>query len=254
MDLLKKGLVWRVGNGESIKIWGDRWIPQLSSYKIQSPIKCFTEVDMVAMLIDGEKSEWKVEVVKKVFNEVEAEIICGLPVSKTGRSNKQIWAPSKSGVFNVKSAYHFEMQMRRSGCLVEGSSPVQKWPSEEVDFGFVWRKMTQFLSMEELELTAIVLRNIWSRRNKFIFESCFNSPANIFEQAEMSKAEYMVANSAECPGRNLAEREEVRWRKPREGVTKLNWDAAFLKDSKRMGAGVVFRDQEWDILLSAFIP
>ncbi|KAF5445202.1 hypothetical protein F2P56_034269 [Juglans regia] len=173
MNLLKEGLVWRVGNGESIKIWGDRWIPQLSSYKIQSPIKCLNEVDKVAVLIDGEKGEWKLELVKEVFNEVEARIICGLPVSKAGRPDKQIWAPSKSGVFNVKSAYHFEMQRRKrlqgesSSCVAvvdvwaESKSPVQKWPSKEVDFGFVWRKMSQSLSMEELELIAIVLRNIW---------------------------------------------------------------------------------------------
>ena len=30
--------VWRVGNGESIKIWGDRWIMSPTSYAIQSPI------------------------------------------------------------------------------------------------------------------------------------------------------------------------------------------------------------------------
>ncbi|KAF5445203.1 hypothetical protein F2P56_034270 [Juglans regia] len=66
--------------------------------------------------------------------------------------------------------------------------------------------------------------------------------------------EYMVANSAECPRRNFAERREVRWKKPREGVTKINWDAALLKGSKRMGIGIVFRDQEGDILLSACIP
>jgi hypothetical protein len=26
-DLLEGGLRWRVGNGKSIKIWGDRWFP-----------------------------------------------------------------------------------------------------------------------------------------------------------------------------------------------------------------------------------
>ncbi|KAF5445799.1 hypothetical protein F2P56_034822 [Juglans regia] len=136
----------------------------------------------------------------------------------------------------------------------ERRSPVQKWPSAEVDFGSVWRKMSQSLSMEELDLSAIVLRNIWLRRNMFIFESCFNSPASIFQQAEMTRIEYMTANNTECPGRNIVERREVRWKKPREGVTKINWDAAFLKSSKRMGIGIVFRDQEGDILLSACIP
>jgi hypothetical protein len=36
-DLLKQGLVWRVGNGESINIWGDRWLPTPITYTVQSP-------------------------------------------------------------------------------------------------------------------------------------------------------------------------------------------------------------------------
>jgi hypothetical protein len=29
-DLLKEGLVWRVGNGESIEVWNQNWIPRSS--------------------------------------------------------------------------------------------------------------------------------------------------------------------------------------------------------------------------------
>jgi hypothetical protein len=34
--LLKEGLMWRVGNGESIQIWHDKWLPSPTSYVIQS--------------------------------------------------------------------------------------------------------------------------------------------------------------------------------------------------------------------------
>jgi hypothetical protein len=37
LDLLKKGLVWRVENGQSIRIWRDSWIPRPHSYKLVSP-------------------------------------------------------------------------------------------------------------------------------------------------------------------------------------------------------------------------
>jgi hypothetical protein len=37
-NLLKNGANWRVGNGSSIRIWGDRWMPDQFSPKIISPV------------------------------------------------------------------------------------------------------------------------------------------------------------------------------------------------------------------------
>jgi hypothetical protein len=36
VDLLKEGLIWRVGNGESIDMWKDHWIPRGSSRRPSS--------------------------------------------------------------------------------------------------------------------------------------------------------------------------------------------------------------------------
>jgi hypothetical protein len=27
VDLIKEGIIWRIGNGESVNIWTDTWIP-----------------------------------------------------------------------------------------------------------------------------------------------------------------------------------------------------------------------------------
>ena len=37
LDLLKKGLIWRVGDGKSIRMWRDSWIPRPFSYRPISP-------------------------------------------------------------------------------------------------------------------------------------------------------------------------------------------------------------------------
>ena len=36
-DVINKGVVWRVWNGESIKIWEHKWLPEPSNSKVVSP-------------------------------------------------------------------------------------------------------------------------------------------------------------------------------------------------------------------------
>ncbi|MCI24538.1 F-box protein, partial [Trifolium medium] len=38
-DVLDKGARWRVGNGASIKIWKDKWLPNQAGFKVWSPVK-----------------------------------------------------------------------------------------------------------------------------------------------------------------------------------------------------------------------
>jgi len=35
--VLERGLMWRVGNGDNIQIWQDKWIPKPTTYKIRWP-------------------------------------------------------------------------------------------------------------------------------------------------------------------------------------------------------------------------
>ena len=36
-ELVKNGLRWRLGNGENIWVWSDKWLPVASKYKVVSP-------------------------------------------------------------------------------------------------------------------------------------------------------------------------------------------------------------------------
>lgn len=110
------------------------------------------------MLIDEHKGEWKVDVKKEVFNEGEAGLICGLPVSKTGSSDKQIWAPSMSGVFNVKYAYHFKMQRR----ILEESSNAS---FEKEGWSDIWR--LKILGVIKMFLHKVLNNCLPTRRKLF---------------------------------------------------------------------------------------
>lgn len=58
MELLKKGLVWRVGNGQTIEIWGQKWMPT-PSYRVQVPIRVLEAYAKVCELIDAKTRRWK---------------------------------------------------------------------------------------------------------------------------------------------------------------------------------------------------
>jgi hypothetical protein len=51
-ELLSQGLLWRVGDGYSIKIWGDRWLPTPITHSVQSPTNLLGQNALVSELID----------------------------------------------------------------------------------------------------------------------------------------------------------------------------------------------------------
>ena len=103
--IVKQGLWWRIGNGEHVQVWGDKWLPTPSTYKVTSPRMFMHDQTMVSELIDKENASWKTEVVDALFLPHEAEVIKSIPLSMHLPANKQIWACSSNGVFTVRSAY-----------------------------------------------------------------------------------------------------------------------------------------------------
>lgn len=94
-----------MGNGKSIRIWKDKWLPIPSSYKVTSPMSIFHEEARVEELIDANSGSWKQEILSQVFLPHEAEIIGGITLSSNLQNDRQIWAPIATGLFSVRSAY-----------------------------------------------------------------------------------------------------------------------------------------------------
>lgn len=76
-------------------------------------MKSFNEDARVMELIDATCGNWNEDVVRRILDEYEAELVCSLPMSQTSLQDKYIWAPTKNGIFNVKSAYHMNMSRTR---------------------------------------------------------------------------------------------------------------------------------------------
>jgi hypothetical protein len=115
-ELLSQGLLRRVGDGHSIKIWEDRWLLTPITHSVQSPTNLFGQTAMVFDLIDQTQGCWKRELLTEVFLPEEAQVIYNVPLSPCLPQNRQIWKATKNEVFTVRSAYHLGKELSTLAC------------------------------------------------------------------------------------------------------------------------------------------
>jgi hypothetical protein len=111
-ELLVHEMIWRVGDGKSIQVWGDRWLPRPTSYAIQSIPNTISTNAKVADLIDEELKGWNLSLVNEVFDEDEAKAISQIPLSPGLLKDRLIWMGTKNEEFTVRSAYHLSKELK----------------------------------------------------------------------------------------------------------------------------------------------
>ena len=95
--VVKEGLQWKVGNGECIWIWEDKWLPLSSTYKVVAPNTFLHSNTRVSKLIDSTNASWKSAVIDVLFLPHEAETIKSIPLSSRLPEDRLIWAMSFNG-------------------------------------------------------------------------------------------------------------------------------------------------------------
>ena len=103
LELLKKGIIWRVGNGTLIRTWRDPWIPRPYSYRPITP-KRNCRFNRVSDFLDM-NGAWRMDRLRDHFWAMDIEHILKIRTSPRLRTDFVAWAPEKSGLFTVRSAY-----------------------------------------------------------------------------------------------------------------------------------------------------
>jgi hypothetical protein len=78
--LLQEGMLWRVGDGRTIRIWQDRLIPSPTTFAIQTPMNTLDFEANVCSLIDEDTKWWNTGLIHSIFNQEEAQLICSIPL------------------------------------------------------------------------------------------------------------------------------------------------------------------------------
>ncbi|XP_030957684.1 uncharacterized protein LOC115979763 [Quercus lobata] len=118
-DVIRKGMVWRIGTGEALRIKEDRWLPGHANCSVISPLPSMSPDVKVSSLIDPDRVAWRTEVVQQLFLPHEADIILGIPLSSRSPDDRIIWAHTPSEfraeifvtsawfLWNRRNAVHF---------------------------------------------------------------------------------------------------------------------------------------------------
>lgn len=75
-------MVWHIGNGNSVRIKQDQWLPNQPS---RTPISALPDLPpdaTVSSLVNHENGEWKTEIVQANFLPHEAAAILSIPLSE----------------------------------------------------------------------------------------------------------------------------------------------------------------------------
>ncbi|CAB4283736.1 unnamed protein product [Prunus armeniaca] len=136
--ILLAGLRWRVGNGESIQVSEDPWIPTPHTFKTSSrhPDLPLT----VADLIDSELKIWRCDLISRLFYPNEARLITSMPISRWGCPDRLMWHFHKQGVYTVRSGYDLALYLKRNGELgVKGDGEGSRQSNQAAIWKGIWR-------------------------------------------------------------------------------------------------------------------
>ena len=102
-ELLQQGLWKRVGDGRTVRIWEDKWIPGSTNGCVSTPRPTSCPLVYVHELI--EDGRWKSDLLQLWFRSEDITLISSIPLSIFGRKDRFYWQYSQSGSYTVKTGY-----------------------------------------------------------------------------------------------------------------------------------------------------
>ena len=104
-SVIADGMMWRVGDGSTIRVYWDKWLPGKFPSKIVSP-QLATPADVrVSSLIDHDTKAWDHARIDHLFLPFEEEKIKAIPFCVTDQADCLIWPRGRDGAYSIKTGY-----------------------------------------------------------------------------------------------------------------------------------------------------
>lgn len=109
--LVEAGTAWKIGNGDRVKCYKDRWIGVTNPTCPKEKIGRDTSLTKVADFIDWDLGGWNVQKIRECFTEEDVKEILKIPLMRNGDQDESFWRGTKQGKYSVKSAYKIAIEL-----------------------------------------------------------------------------------------------------------------------------------------------
>ncbi|KAK4394097.1 hypothetical protein Sango_1880500 [Sesamum angolense] len=125
--ILEDGIRWRIGDGRSVQVWDDKWIPRPTTFQPITPKNRLCPGLRVADLIDEATRSWKTEQIDNLFWHDDAAVITTIPIGRfsspdTQNRNKRVMENRHSLPMEVVASARSFLQDFQN-CIVRTNPP-----------------------------------------------------------------------------------------------------------------------------------
>ncbi|KAI5327874.1 hypothetical protein L3X38_027270 [Prunus dulcis] len=220
VELLRQGIGWRVGKGDTTKFWKDSWL-------IDEPLLKHDGVlhieDIDCSVSNFFKDEWwDLDKLLRALTEDLVQHVVNYPVGfASNLRDCQIWKGTANGVFSVKTAYNM---------FFKGPS----WP--DYSFSSLWK----------LKIPPKLKIFAWlTVRNHQVFQGDEDVSSDPKQLIVRAVHEWFKASHVFCK-HNHKVQVDLKWEPPISGQFKLNVDGSRRNGSGHIGARGVIRNSSGD--------
>lgn len=137
-DVLCQGLIRRIGDGTTTRIWTDNWIPRHATMR---PLACLSAnpPNLVSDLMDSTTATWNRRVLDQTFLAADTSAILSIPLCTRRMNDFWAWNFERNGNFTVRSAYRMlaDTKRRREDWL-EGNAGSSNYEAEAKSWTSLW--------------------------------------------------------------------------------------------------------------------
>ena len=119
------GMRWRIGDGKSINVYNDNWLPGKGSAKVLSPHLGVLDGAQVAALTKNDTRNWDQNVLQQHFLSFEVSRIKAIPLCWTDQEDCLICPGCKDSNYSVKTGYQLLCESENLGATSSSDSSKQ---------------------------------------------------------------------------------------------------------------------------------